>query len=121
MAALDNEVGIGADHRHVAGFEIEKHIGVILRLLRLVVEKAGADQRLRFARRPALDADAFEQRLVALGAEQKDGLRPFGDQTARDVARGDDPVIGAVGNADLAQLLDHLPGKARRIGNEDDG
>ncbi len=86
MAALDDEIGIGADHRHVACSELQKHIGVILRLLRLVVVKAGADERLRFARGLMLDVEAVEERGVALGTEQKDRLRPFGDQTARDVA-----------------------------------
>lgn len=120
MAALDDEIGIGANHRHIARLEIQKHVGIILRLLGFVVEEAGADERLRFAGRAALDADAFEKRLVALGAEQKHGLRSLGDQPAGDIARGNDPVIGAVGNADMAQLLDHLPGKARRIGDEHD-
>ncbi|MGZ2457858.1 hypothetical protein ACVINH_002884 [Rhizobium anhuiense] len=59
--------------------------------------------------------------LSRSGPSRKTVFGPSGDQPARDVARGNDPVIGAVGNADLAQLLDHLPGKARRIGDEDDG
>jgi hypothetical protein len=44
-----------------------------------------------------------------------------GDEMPGQVARSDDGVIGLVGNPHLAQLALHRIGRARRIGDEDDG
>ena len=57
---------------------------------------------------------------VAVRAEMEDPARTFGDQAARDVAGGDDAIIGIVRHADGAHLGDDVAAAARRIGDEHD-
>jgi hypothetical protein len=44
-----------------------------------------------------------------------------GDQHARDVARGRDPVIAIAGNTDREKLLSHRLTRAGSVGNQDHG
>jgi len=118
MAALDDEVGIGADQRRLAGREGDQHVVIVFRHLRFVVEEAGADDRLGLFGGHANDVEVVQQVEVAVGAEEEDLLRPGGDQRAGDVARGDNLIIGRVGNADHPQLVDDVLRTARRIGDE---
>ena len=113
MAALDDQIRIGADQRHLAGDEVGEHVAVVFRRLDLVVEEAGADDTFSLFPGHDLDIQTVEKRQVTFGAEQVYLLRTGGDQGAGDIAGGDNAVIGRVGNADGAQLRDDADGGPR--------
>ena len=60
--------------------------------------------------------------IVAFGPEPEylpSGM--VGDVVTGQIARGDDGVIGVVGDVELLQLPLHGIGRPRRVGDEDDG
>ena len=122
VAALDHDIGIGADERQVARARLHHHRAVIFRAFGLVVERAGADdvvgafQRREFGVEPAID------RIVALRPEPEHRLAVMaGNEIPRQIAGRDDGVVGVVGNAKLAQLPLHRVGRTRRVGDHHDG
>ena len=52
VAALDHEIRICADHRHLAGHKVGQHVAIVFRLLGLVVEEALEQQLHGTTHRP---------------------------------------------------------------------
>ena len=76
MAALDDQIGIGADEGQMAGDKLLQLGAIVLGRFLLVVAQARADDNAGLFRRDGLDAKAVEQRLVLPGADEIDLLRP---------------------------------------------
>ena len=112
VAALDQMIGIGADHRQLALGKRAQELGIVVGRLGLVVEQARADNELGRCRLAELDVDPRENGPVALGPEMEDGcaLMLF-EFVAGEVARGNGRVIGIVRNAKTAELV--LDGRTR--------
>ncbi|MNY09876.1 hypothetical protein D3C86_1428200 [compost metagenome] len=121
LAALYHQIGVGADHRRLAGDEAFQHFRIVFRRFRLVIEETGADDGFRFHLADPFDIETFQQRHVPLGAEQKDFSWAFRDQAPGDVSRCDDAVIGLIRHAENAKLGDDTGGRTRRIGDEHHG
>ena len=99
---------------------LQHHAAIVFRGLGLVVIETGADDVVGLFQRRGLRIEAAIDRVVALGAEPEhfsSGM--LGDIEARQIARGDDRVIGLVGDAELAQLPLHGVGRARCVGDQD--
>ena len=118
-AALDHEIGIGADHREIAGPQRFELRAILLGCFALVVEQAGADDDLGRVHGDGGDRQALDQSPVAFRADEIDLLRPLRlDQLAGDVAGADDRIEGAIGHADAGELAHHAVGAARGIGDQ---
>ena len=127
VAAMDDEIGIGADHRQPALDECRESVGVILRRLGRVVEQAGAEQvgrrfRPDHGRRDAAARlDRRDQRQIARRAdmvERRAAAR--GDHADRNVAGGDDRVESVGRDAEGERLVADDRIGARRVGDQDD-
>jgi len=117
VAAFDHQIRIGADEGNVALLEGHEHVVIIFRHFLLIVEEARADDGVCLIRADHLNIQAVEQRHVALRTEEEDLPRALGDQVARHVTRGDDAVIGTVGNAQQPKLGNYAGRRPRRIGD----
>src|SRR5438270_532572 len=69
VAALDDNVGIGADQRQLALAGLHHHAAIIFRRLGLVVEQPGANDVIGLLQRREHRIEAAMDRAVALGAE----------------------------------------------------
>ena len=119
VAALDQMIGIGADHGELPRGECAQEPNIVVRRLGLVVEQARADHELGVVSSPELDGEALEDRQVALRPEMKHHRAlMLGELVAGEVARGDGGVIGIVGDAETAELLLNARARARRVGEE---
>ena len=107
-AALDDQVGIDAEHRQLERrSSAAKRSVVVVRRLAVVVEQARAGDELGVARFGQDERRAHRERQVALGADVEDlGARPRGDEVAARFARGDDVVIGGAIDAEAIELLE---------------
>ena len=70
-AALDDDVGIGADHREATPRHRVQHGPIILGRFSVVVEQPRAQHKGCLFRRHAVDREARKQPPVALGPEMK--------------------------------------------------
>ena len=121
VAALHDEIGIGAHHEELAPAHRLDHGAVVVGRLGLVVEQAGADDVIGDIDGGKAQAEPREDREIALRADMEDGAAARRDLGARHVARGGDAVIGVGGNAQLVELPRHPFRRPRRIGDENDG
>ena len=87
VAALDQMVGIGAEHGELPIGKLVQQTLIVLRRLGLVVEQAGADDELGVLGIDARDIEAIEDRQVALRSEMEDaGAFVLGELVAGQVA-----------------------------------
>ena len=101
IAALDHDVGIGADHEQRTPAHQRQHLAVVLRRLDGVVEQAGADHVIRGLDRREGDVEAGEDRAVARRAEMEYALgAPRFDDTAGHVAGTGDCVIAVAADTE---------------------
>ena len=121
VAALDDDVGIGADERQVArrgSAAASRHSPPASRSRR---RTGRCRQRRRLELVDQIDVEPVIDRKVAIGAEMIDAARAGRDQVAGHVAGGDDRVPRAVRNAQRSQLRDDVGARPRRIGDQHDG
>jgi hypothetical protein len=87
VAALDQMVGIGAEHGELPRSKLAQQIFIVPGRLGLVVEQAGADDKLGVPGIDARDVEAVEDRQVALWSEMEDaGAGVLGELVAGQVA-----------------------------------
>ncbi len=122
LAALDHDVGIGADHRQLAREHRRNDLVVVVRALGRVVVQAGADHVVRALDRSHRRAETFEDRQISRRADMRDPFaRPLDDQRAGDVAGAHDRVVAVTRHLEAVDELLHELARARRIGDQHDG
>ena len=126
VAAVDDQVGVGADERQFSRGDRRQPLGVVGRGLDVVVVEPGADHVLRRLGADALRPQAgrrfggLEQAQIALGADVMDRrLAARLDQSQRHVAGGDDGVEGIRRDAEVQHLRLDRRVRTRRVGDED--
>ena len=120
MAALDDEIGIGADHQEIAPAHGLEPRPVILDGLVLVVVEAGADHVIGLVDGAEAHVEPIVDRHVAGRADVMHDLPDaLLDGEPGQVAGGDDGVIGRARHAETVELRSHRSAGARRVGDED--
>src|SRR5260370_742848 len=98
IAALDDDIGIGADHGQPAYAHLLDELVVILRRLDRVVGQAGADRVVRRFESCHRGVEAVEDRDITLRTDMKDAQPgTHRDKSMRHLARAHDPVISLAG------------------------
>src|SRR5215217_4111580 len=119
-AALNQEVRIGAQHPKLALAHAGERRPVILGGLAGVVEQARADDVVGVLEVAEAQVEAGEDRLVALRADvMHDLVLALADDAPRQVAGGDDAVIGPARHGEPVELADDGAPRPRRVGDQD--
>ncbi len=122
VAALDHDIGIGADHRHAARDEAGEQPGVVGGRFPGVVVQARADHDLGHIGRRQAHVEAVEQALVALGADvQQRFALPCPDHVAGCVPGRDAAVVSSRIDAERGHVRHHGGERTRGVGEQDDG
>ena len=118
-AALDDDVGIGADHRHVARPPGNEAVLVVVGALGVVVEQAGAGDHLAVGLVAEDMRHALVDRPVAIRPEMVDARADLaGEEVAGDIAGRQDVVIGIARHAHALEHRQHAALAAGRVGEE---
>ena len=120
-AHVDDEIGVGAHERQTQRAGALQHLAVVVGGFGAVVVEPGAQDRLRRLERHGTRGKAGEGGGVAIGGTDRIEARValLGDVRQRDLAGGDDVVVGVVRHVTQIQHGGHALLRNRGIGDED--